>query len=178
MISMLVAIVCFGVFAGLLYRLVVQQARFVPAAVPSVRAADSIAVRPDSRGLQRFDQWFARHVYLSRVPLSPATTAVAIVAFAGVLAMVVFVATGQAAPAIMIGCLSMAASILGMVIAYRRMVAQFETQLPTALDLMARAVNAGESLDQAIGLVAESMEEPAKSEFVRCQNQLQMSWGS
>ncbi len=171
---MFAAVVCFAVLAGLLYRLAVQQASFVPAAVPPVRAADSIAIRPDARGLQRFDQWFARHVFLSRIPLKPSTTAVAIVALAGVLAMAVFVFTEQAGPAIMIGCLTIVASILGMVIAYKRMVSQFETQLPTALDLMARAVNAGESLDQAIGLVANSMEEPAKSEFVRCQNQLEM----
>ena len=100
--------------------------------------------------------------------------AVAIVAFAGVMAMTVFVLSEQVAPAVTIGGLTVLVAVLGLAVSYRRMVAKFENQLPMALDLMARAVNAGESLDQAIALVATSMEEPVKSEFARVQNQLQM----
>jgi tight adherence protein B len=42
------------------------------------------------------------------------------------------------------------------------------------MELLARAVRAGETLDQAIALVGETTEEPLKSEFVRCSKHLDM----
>lgn len=47
-------------------------------------------------------------------------------------------------------------------------------QLPDVLDLMARAVRAGKSLEQAINLVGTEMAEPLAAEFRRCSSQLDM----
>jgi tight adherence protein B len=64
---------------------------------------------------------------------------------------------------------------LAMVIVYRakRMKAIGE-QLPEVVDLLARAVRAGESLDQAIKLVGEKAGRPLAIEFRRCAGQLEM----
>ena len=47
-------------------------------------------------------------------------------------------------------------------------------QFPDTVDLMARAVRAGESLDQAITLIGEQGPEPLAKEFRRCAKQLEM----
>lgn len=49
-----------------------------------------------------------------------------------------------------------------------------QEQLPDALDLLVRAVRAGESLDQAIELVGTETQEPLGSEFRRCAAQMHM----
>lgn len=51
---------------------------------------------------------------------------------------------------------------------------QMEEQLPDSLDLLARAVRAGESPDQAIALVAKETEGALGTEFSRCAKHLQM----
>lgn len=47
-------------------------------------------------------------------------------------------------------------------------------QLPDSLDLLSRALRAGESLDQAVELVGEKSSEPLAKEFRRCARHLQM----
>jgi len=47
-------------------------------------------------------------------------------------------------------------------------------QLPDVMDLMARAVRAGESLDQAIVLAGNSSFQPVSAEFRRCARQMEM----
>ncbi len=53
----------------------------------------------------------------------------------------------------------------------RRMI---QEQLPDVMEILARAVRAGETLDQAIGLVGETVEQPLRNEFVRCSKHLDM----
>lgn len=52
--------------------------------------------------------------------------------------------------------------------------AKLQEQLPNALDLLSRAVRAGESVDQAIALCGEQSPAPLGKEFRRCARQLQM----
>jgi tight adherence protein B len=47
-------------------------------------------------------------------------------------------------------------------------------QLPDAMEMMARAVRAGESLDQAIALVGDAAFQPVSAEFRQCARQMQM----
>jgi len=49
-----------------------------------------------------------------------------------------------------------------------------QEQLPEVMELLARAVRAGETLDQAIELVADTTSEPLGVEFRRCSRQLDM----
>ncbi len=55
-----------------------------------------------------------------------------------------------------------------------RYLRQLQEQLPDAVDLLMRAVRAGESLDQAIALAAEEIPKPLGLEFQRCARQLDM----
>lgn len=51
---------------------------------------------------------------------------------------------------------------------------EIREQLPDVMDLLARAVRAGESLDQAIHMVGETTSKPLGPEFRRCARQLDM----
>jgi len=51
---------------------------------------------------------------------------------------------------------------------------QIQNQLPGVVDLLARAVRAGQSLDQSIELLGRKAPEPLSKEFRRCSHQLQM----
>jgi tight adherence protein B len=48
---------------------------------------------------------------------------------------------------------------------------RFQKQLPSAFELMARVIRAGQSVPQAFKAVAEAFEEPLAGEFSRCQQQ-------
>ncbi len=124
--------------------------------------------------MSAFDRWFARAIRLGRVPWGPTNVALMIGAGTIVTAASVLLMTDRVLLAFWASVIFIAVSLAGLQIAFVRMVANFERQLPFALDLMARAVMAGESLDQAIRTVSESMEEPAKTEFKQCHNQLAM----
>lgn len=124
--------------------------------------------------LSIFDRWFARVVRLGRVPWTPTGVSMIIGGGTSVVAAFVLVVTEQPFSAFWAAVMFVIVSLAALQVAFYRMVAAFEKQLPFALDLMARAVSAGESLDQAIETVSSSVDEPAKSEFRRFHNQLAM----
>ncbi len=60
------------------------------------------------------------------------------------------------------------------VVARRRRRNAIQEQLPDVMELLARAVRAGESIDQAITMVGDTAEKPLGPEFRRCARQLEM----
>lgn len=124
--------------------------------------------------ISRFDYGFQRTVIESGVDHSPTT------------AMLVMLAAGVALGGLLFLLLEdpLAAAVgfgVGMLLPLpyyiwkrRQRLKQIQTQLPNVLDLLARAVRAGESLDQAIELLGRKAPEPLAKEFRRCSHQLQM----
>ena len=74
-------------------------------------------------------------------------------------------------PALAIGML---VPLVYLMVKRSRRMRAIQQQLPDVLDLLARAVRAGESLDQAIALAGREMPEPLGPEFRRCAHQLEM----
>jgi tight adherence protein B len=72
------------------------------------------------------------------------------------------------------GMVGMALVTVYFVIQRNRRRRMIQEQLPEVMEILARAVRAGETLDQAIALVGETVEEPLRSEFVRCAKHLDM----
>jgi len=66
--------------------------------------------------------------------------------------------------AITIGCLPFA----WLIFKRKRRLARFGKQLPSALELISRALRAGHSLASGFNLVAEEMDNPIAKEFARC----------
>lgn len=70
--------------------------------------------------------------------------------------------------------IGVALAIALLVVHRNRRIKQLQDQLPPALDMLARAVRAGESLDQAVHLVGDKSPEPLAVEFRRAARQLEM----
>jgi tight adherence protein B len=55
-----------------------------------------------------------------------------------------------------------------------RRISKFNQQFPVALELMARATRAGENFEEALAVASRTSEEPLKSEFAQCVQQMQL----
>ena len=122
----------------------------------------------------RLDQALARLIDQSGLGWGIWNVLLLMVASGGVAAAVALLWTDN----LMITCLAMAAGMIALVpvfiIRRTKRLAMFQQQLPDVLDLLARAVRAGESLEQAVALVGEKTAQPMAGEFRRCSRQLDM----
>jgi len=131
---------------------------------------------PNQEGsaLERFDAWFDRVVYFSGVRMRPTQVMLCAVLLSLTVAGVLFLFADSflisAIAAIVVFAVTMATV---MVLGQRRL-NKFNDQLPDAMNLLAKAVQAGESFEQAIQLVGESSAEPLGTEFRRAGGQLEM----
>jgi tight adherence protein B len=167
---------CFGLAATLL---VMQDMGAARQAAPARRfrltrlPLDRRAPAPRT-AIGRFDHWFYRLIVESGVAWTPVTAVLAMV-FLGILVGGVVLLTSDAPLAATIGVLiGMAVALMLIMNVRGRRIRRLHEQLPPALEMLARAVRAGESLDQAINLAGEKSPEPLAIEFRRCANQLAM----
>lgn len=122
----------------------------------------------------QFDAWFERMLSLSGWNLSSLEGAAVILLLALTSGGSVLVLTDNLFLTVVAAGASVAALGIALVIAQQRRLAQFETQFPSALDLLARAVRAGESLEQSLTLVGDASIGPVGIEMRRCSKQLEM----
>jgi tight adherence protein B len=125
-------------------------------------------------GIARFDRWFERTVYLSRLPISTATASLFFPFVALLLGGAAFLLSDDFIVALSMAVLGMAVTLGLLVGRAWRCRTQMEAQLPDALDLLSRAVRSGQSFEQAMLLVSESSPEPLAAEFRRCSGHLAM----
>jgi tight adherence protein B len=128
-----------------------------------------------ARGLAgRFDHWFSLLIEQSGVALTPQAAFLLMIAGGLVSGGALFLWRDN----LMLG---VAVALMGMLMVMaifgylraRRQRAIWE-QFPESVELMARAIRAGESLDQAIEMVGENVSEPLATEFQRFAGQLAM----
>ena len=127
----------------------------------------------ESRGLiGRLDAWIDRTLYWSGWDLSAAEAT--LLAFLSVLTGggAVYVATENELFAAVAGLLALGGLLVPLDMRRRQRMKRFEQQFPAALDLLARAVRAGESIEQAMAVVGEAMGDPVGTEFDRCARQM------
>jgi len=129
----------------------------------------------EPRGMRRkFDRWFLRLVRDAGWTSSPAV-ATFLLLFVGILAgSAALVLTDQPAAALAGVSLGMAVVLACLMIQRARRIATLQQQLPSALDMLARSMCAGQSLDQAVEFVGQRSPEPLAAEFRLCGRQLAM----
>jgi tight adherence protein B len=124
--------------------------------------------------VERFDRWFALLLYQSGLGLGAGSAVLLFLICAGGLGGFVFLITDEI-PLSFVAGLAMIPCVMGLLVNIRRRrMKKFEEQFPNSLDILARAVRAGESVEQAMELVSKSTQEPVASEYRRCSNQLEM----
>ena len=122
----------------------------------------------------RFDQGFDRLVIETGLGFSP-VTAVLVVILSGLLAGgAALVATGDPFPAIGAAAFAMFVALVAFQIRRARRMRTIQQQLPDVIDLMSRAVHAGENLEQAVSLVGDEVSGPLGAEFCWCSQELSL----
>jgi len=124
--------------------------------------------------IARFDHWLQRTLYLSGTEMTVATATLLMLLAGTTLAAGLFVAFEDPLFTLLGGVLGTAGALAGIAWSHRRRVQRARAQFPAALDLLARAVRAGESFDQSIQLLGQSTAEPLATEFRRCARQMEL----
>jgi tight adherence protein B len=125
-------------------------------------------------GVAAFDVWFERTLYMSNCGMTPIEGVLLIFLAALAGGGAAFVATDSEVATLLTVLVVVCAVLLALVVMARRRLTRFEEQFPMALDLLARAVRAGESFDQGLLLVGDATEDPVGTELKRCAKQLEM----
>lgn len=141
----------------------------------NVRRAQFIVDQtPSTTALGRFDQWFDRMIAESGFGISP-ITALLLVVLSGLLgAGIIFLITNNPLPTMAAATFVMCLTLVSFQIGRTRRMNEIQQQLPDVIDLLARAVHAGESLEQAIALIGDEFSEPLGPEFRWCSQQLNL----
>ena len=122
----------------------------------------------------RFDRWFDQLVSEATPELTPQTALLVVVAAGLSVGGVLFV-WREDLIAGLAGMLTGSFLVVGFFF-YRRARRRraIREQFPDVIDLLAHAVRAGESIDQAIQLAGKNASEPLASQFRRCAGQLKL----
>ena len=145
---------------------------------PAVRPLPN-AVRWQGRGhgeraSEKFDRWLTLSVYRSGLSITTITFVVANVCLASLVAFGLW-SNGVNELYVLIAVL--ATLLLGWItlqVLIKRRQKKFSDQFPSALELLAQSVRAGESLEDSIELAADTCQEPVKSELGFCAQQLRI----
>ena len=122
----------------------------------------------------KFDAWFERTLSLSGWSLSSLEGATVILLLTLTAGGSVLALTDNLFLTLLAVGVSGFVIVVATMIAQQRRLAQFEQQFPSALDLLARAVRAGESLEQSLTLVGDASAGPVGVEMRRCSKQLEL----
>lgn len=124
--------------------------------------------------IAKFDQWFSLLAYQSGLRMSTVSAAAMIIIGGAGLGTIVWAGTDNIAFGLCGGMVGAAMSFALIIEIRRRRMAKFEANFPDAIDILSRAVRAGESLEQSVELVAGAVTEPVRGEFRRCSKHLEM----
>jgi tight adherence protein B len=124
--------------------------------------------------LKSFDRWFERLVRETGLGMTAVEAMLLLVLCGTALAAAMFVWNEQPLTATIGMLLGMAAALVYLVVRRMRHVKLLQEQLPTALDMLARGLRAGQSLDEALELVGQRSPQPLAKEFRFCAHQLAM----
>jgi len=124
------------------------------------------------RAVGAFDRWFSRMIREAGSDWSPIAGALFMI-LCGLAAGGALFLFSEHPVATAVGVLlGMGAALNYLVIQRRRRVRKLQEQLPSALDMLARSVRAGQSVDEAVVQAGQQLPEPLAREFRFCANQL------
>ncbi|MDA1053209.1 MAG: type II secretion system F family protein [Planctomycetota bacterium] len=128
--------------------------------------------RPASSMIGRFDGWFARLVVESGLEWTPITAMLVLLLGGSLVGGALFVWMETPFPALLGMLLGMGIVVVYMTLMRSRRIRKLQDQLPAAMDMLARGVHAGESLEQALQMVGDKSPAPLAIEFRRAANQM------
>lgn len=121
-----------------------------------------------------FDRWFVKLLRDVGLGWNAAVAALLLALWAIVCGAVVFVFDERLEPAVAAGLAALPLPLMVLGIQRARRIARLQEQLPPALEILARSMRAGQSLDQAVKLLGDHTPDPLAKEFRWCSHQLEM----
>jgi tight adherence protein B len=121
-----------------------------------------------------FDQWFVKLLRDVGLEWNPTLTALLLTLLAVVCGTAMFVWDERLGPALVTGAVVLPLPLVWLSFQRSRRVTRLQEQLPPALEILARSMRAGQSLDQGIKLVGDHGPDPLAKEFRWCSHQLEM----
>lgn len=122
----------------------------------------------------KLDQGFEHLVFESGFDVSPVTAFLMLIACGLLTGGAMFAYQDNPMFAVMMGAIGMLLPLGMMMILRSRRMREMREGMPYVVDLLSRAVRAGESVDQAIALVGSETRGMIGREFTRCARQLDM----
>ncbi|KKK72593.1 hypothetical protein LCGC14_2902330, partial [marine sediment metagenome] len=132
------------------------------------------ADRPPRGPVEDFDRWFLNLIRETGLPITAAEAGLMLVFCGVVVGSAMFVWNEHPVTGMVGVMMGMAAALGYYMIRRTQYIRLLQDQLPTALDMLARGMLAGQSLDQAVELVGERSPNPLAGEFRFCAKQLAM----
>ena len=123
---------------------------------------------------RKFDQSFNRLVIESGWDINPSAAFLFLVACGLLTGGIIFNVVANPFAGIMGFVCGTFAGTVVLIIRRTRRMTRIQNELPNVMDLMARAVRAGRSIDQAITLIGNECDGELGAEFARCSGQMQM----
>ncbi len=140
-----------------------------------LRRLPRISREPPKGGLVAgFDHWFFRLVRETGLSWNPAEAALVLILSGLVAGSAMFIYNEHPLLGAIGMLLGMTAALVYLVIRRARHVRKLQEQLPAALDMLARGMRSGLSLDEAVEMVGQRSPEPLAAEFRHCAQQLAM----
>lgn len=131
--------------------------------------------KPPAKGLlSQIDQGFDYLLWESGVGLSPEAGFLFLVACGLSCGGTVFLYTGSALTGVGTSIAGMVVPLVYFAVRRHRRMTAIRDELPQVLEMLSRAVRAGQSIDQAVRMVGEEIEGPLGHEFSLCSKQLEM----
>jgi len=120
----------------------------------------------------QFDRWFHQLVRETGTGWTTTEATLLLILCGVALGAVLFVFSDAPMAALVGVLLGMGTALAGLMMRQRRNVRQMQEQLPGALDMLARSLRAGRSIDEAVQLAGDQLPDPLAKEFKYCARQL------
>ncbi len=124
-----------------------------------------------------FDRWLEGLIQDAGLDWNPLLTAILMVAWGLLCGVTLFTFSERFPMAVVAGLLAIPLPLAWLILRRARRLARLQDQMPQALDVLARSIRAGQTLEQAIELVGDHCPEPLGHEFRWCARQLSMGLG-
>ncbi len=142
-----------------------QQLRLLP---------NASLMTPGSNPKSRFDHWVYESLWISGLSFSAQAVLLASLGLAGSVAVLTWAFQLPLAAQILASAALLLVIPIVLLIARRRQLKKFSDTLPASLELIARAVKAGESFEVSIKVAAQAAKDPVQRELKFCSRQLEM----
>lgn len=121
-----------------------------------------------------FDRWFVRLVRETGTGWSTTEAALLLILCGVVVGAALFLFSEHPVVSVLGVCIGMGAALTYLSNRRRKHIRLLQDQLPGALDMLARSVRAGRSIDDAIQLAGDQLPIPLSKEFQFCANQMSL----